>query len=369
MELIQHPFFEDIESSQTIELAETTEIREYAPNELIFEEGSPSDSLCLLLEGSVTFCKRLQGNDFRIVSHAKEGSFFGEIGLFTGEPRSLRAIAGERSKLAMIPRDRLVDFIRRTPGPIDHILQSIICHLHETTRHYVDDMLQQEKMAVVGAMVNTIIHDFKNPFCLISLGAQIISQLHQDEKTQKLCQNIEEQIERMVDMAEELNLFSRGTQQLKLERSSLPELFEDFRELNFPFFEKDNVSIELDIEDIEFTVDTNKFLRVLQNLIGNAIDAFGESEGKIVVSAKRQGKSTLLLTVSDNGAGIPAEIRGRFFEPFVTFGKSKGTGLGAAIVKSIVEAHQGAITFETETGEGTTFFINLPIGGPAVEGE
>ena len=364
MELIEHPFFEDIEPSQAQELAETTIIREFAPNELIFEEGSPSDSLCLLLKGSVTFCKKLHGDNFRIVSHAQSGSFFGEIGLFTGEARSLRAVAGERSRLAMIPRDRLVDFIRRTRGPIDHILQSIISHLHATTRHYVDDMLQQEKMAVVGAMVNTIIHDFKNPFCLISLGAQIIAQLHQDEKTQKLCQNIEEQIERMVDMAEELNLFSRGTQQLKLEETTLPVIFENFRQLNFPFFEKKNVTIELDIEDIELTVDSNKFLRVLQNLVGNAIDAFGENTGKIVIAAKQQGKSTLLLTVSDNGKGIPAEIRGRFFEPFVTFGKSKGTGLGAAIVKSIVEAHQGSITFETGTGEGTTFFIHLPLGGP-----
>jgi len=66
------------------------------------------------------------------------------------------------------------------------------------------------------------------------------------------------------------------------------------------------------------------------------------------------------IKVSDNGPGIPEEIRATVFDPFVTQGKKQGTGLGMAIVRSAVEAHDGTISFETEDGRGTTFIIRLP---------
>ena len=67
-----------------------------------------------------------------------------------------------------------------------------------------------------------------------------------------------------------------------------------------------------------------------------------------------------MFELRDEGPGIPEAIRERLFEPFVTHGKAHGTGLGMPIVRGIVEAHRGTIRFETETGEGTTFFIELP---------
>ena len=215
MEFTEHPFFEQVNSDQIAELAEIAVFEEHSPDKIIFEEGSPSEGLFLVLEGEVAFCKRLEEDKFRVIGRSKAGTFFGEVGLFTGQPRALRAESRGKVVLAKIPKDELIKFMKSTPGPIEHILQSIINHLHETTRHYMVDMLQQEKMAVVGTMVNTIIHDFKNPFCLISLGAQLMMQMHTDEKTQKFCQNIEDQIQRMVEMAEELTDFSRGEQDLK----------------------------------------------------------------------------------------------------------------------------------------------------------
>ena len=66
--------------------------------------------------------------------------------------------------------------------------------------------------------------------------------------------------------------------------------------------------------------------------------------------------------MEDNAGGRPEPIRERFFEPFVSHGKKEGTGLGTAIVRSIIEAHGGSINFRTETGRGTIFTINLPLG-------
>ncbi|MEM9227044.1 MAG: HAMP domain-containing sensor histidine kinase, partial [Verrucomicrobiota bacterium] len=107
----------------------------------------------------------------------------------------------------------------------------------------------------------------------------------------------------------------------------------------------------------------NKLLRVMQNLVGNAIEAFDENENGQVHIFVHDKESHAEIIISDNGKGIPEEIRHNLFTPFVTYGKSGGTGLGTAIVKSIIDAHQGTIEFETATGAGTTFTITLPKAG------
>jgi signal transduction histidine kinase len=215
-------------------------------------------------------------------------------------------------------------------------------------------------MALVGNMVNSIIHDFKNPFTLISLGAQLLIQRHPDPRTQNLCTNMLRQVERMTEMAHEISEFSKGTQTLKIGRVDLRRLVDRFRELNEPFFQQDRIPIELAVDAVTIDGEENKLLRVLQNLVVNALDAVEEvPNGRVRIHIRDNGH-TCEIIVSDNGGGIPEEIRNRLFEPFVTHGKRRGTGLGTAIVKSIVEAHHGKIRFETTTGQGTSFFIVLP---------
>ncbi len=360
MEIESHPFFENVSSTQRQKLIGYSIIEEYKPNVIIFEEGSNSDGIYLVLAGTVAFSKKTSENAFRTVSYSTTGDFFGEIGFFTGEARSLQAQSKGIVKLARIPSDCLIKFFNSNPGPIHNILQSIISHLHDTTKHYVDDLVVHEKLAVLGNMVNTIIHDFKNPFCLISLGAQIIMESHTDEKTQKLCSNIEEQVQRMVDMAEELAQFSRGEHKLKPEKINLKTLLDRFRALNFPFFQNDLIKIHINVPETIIEGEESKLLRVLQNLVGNAIESFEENPGVITVKGQIEDKN-LKLEIKDNGPGIPVSIREIFFDPFVTYGKSRGTGLGSTIVKSIVNIHNGKISFKTKSGEGTTFYITLPL--------
>ncbi len=361
MNIENHPFFQSTAAEDIRPLAERTRIDEYKTDDLIFTEGSPSDSLCLVLEGTVAFVKVIPGEEERIISYSEAGNFFGEIGIFTGAPRSLSARAKTTPvRIAKINRDSLVDFIKSTPGPIEQILGSIVNHLHATTRHYIDDMLQQEKMSLVGTMVNTIIHDFKNPFTLISLGAQMLRSRHDDPKTARICNNIEAQVQRMVEMANELGEFSKGKQNLDLTRVDLAALCDKFREMNEPFFQRDNVVIEMRSTSVTVMAEENKLLRVMQNLVGNAIEAFdADANGQVQIYIHDRDDHAEIV-ISDNGKGIPEEIRHNLFTPFVTYGKSGGTGLGTAIVKSIIDAHQGTIEFETATGAGTTFTITLP---------
>lgn len=361
MKLEEHPFFTESDAEDVNRLIERTEVFHYNAGVRIFEEGTASDGLYLVLDGVVEFTKSMPDGPERSISFCKEGGFFGELGLFTGAARALSAVARTDLQIAMLKRDSLIDFIKNTPGPIEKILGSIVRHLHHTTKHYVDDMLQKEKMTVVGNMVNTIIHDFKNPFTLISLSAEMLRSMHPDERTKKLCNNIDAQVKRMVAMANEISEFSRGgQQQLDLHDVELCELLKTFKELNDPYFARDNVKFEIETEPVVVRAEDAKLLRVLQNLVGNALEALADRvDGRISISISDFGDFGR-IAVSDNAGGIPDSIQENLFDPFVTFGKTHGTGLGTAIVKSIVEAHQGSITFDSVKGKGTTFTVLLP---------
>ncbi|MFP4280997.1 MAG: ATP-binding protein [Verrucomicrobiota bacterium] len=361
MDIEQHPFFKKVPSEKLSGLLKASSVQRFGHEVVIFEEGSPSDALYLILEGRVAFRKRLPTKHLLTISISDAGGFFGEIGVLTHEPRALRAEAYGDCELVRIPHVALLRFLEEMPGPVESLLQSVIHHLHYTTRHYVDDMVHQEKMAVVGSMMNTIVHDFKNPFCLISMSAQLLRQRHSDEQTVRLCRNVEEQVERMVTMAADLAEYSRGEYRLTPMPVDLRSVVDEFRSLNLPFFEADNVTIEVDVPPLRVMAEKNKLMRVLQNLVSNAFDALQDrTDGHITLSAKRSPDAkSVVLRIADNGEGIPESIRERFFEPFITYGKSGGTGLGSAIAKSIIEAHGGSIHFETVSGEGTVFYITL----------
>lgn len=361
MQVTEHPFIQSIAEDQREGILSKISRRSFADGEAIFPEGSKPDALCLILEGTILFVKDRADGSVQTVSASREGEFFGEIGIMTGAERALGARAAGPVTVAEIPREAVQDLIHNAPGPVNKIMESVIHHLQGTTNHYINEVVRTEKLALVGTMISSILHDFKNPFALISLGAHLVQKRHADEpKTVKICNNIEAQIRRMVDMADDLSAFSRGGSEIEFGHIDLPRFFEAFKELNAPFFENPGIELELEIAPSAIQGDQSKLLRVLQNLLSNAIDAIKASgkPGKIKVTAEDDANCAV-IKVSDNGPGIPQEIRETFFEPFVTHGKSNGTGLGSAIAKSIVEAHKGTIRFDTGA-EGTAFTIRLP---------
>lgn len=329
---------------------------------VIFEENDISDSIYLVLDGTVGFSKKIRNRGHIRISQSQKGEFFGEIGVLTNDRRSLRAVAKTDCEIACIPGAAIVSYLRKMPGPVQGLLQSIIVHLKGTTRQFIDDRVHQEKMALIGNMTNTIIHDFKNPFCLISLSSQLLRQRHREEESQKLCQNIEKQVDRMVSMVTELAEFSRGEHSVVKTKIKLKDLFDEFRSLNHPYFESTKVNVSIDVPGVVILGSKPKLFRVLQNLIGNAIEAFGDKEGSVkITGAPQHSDNQVQIMIEDNAGGIPEQVRERLFEPFVSYGKREGTGLGTAIARSIVEAHGGSINFRTETGRGTIFTITLPM--------
>jgi signal transduction histidine kinase len=364
MRLEDHPFICSISADRRATIADEVEILTLADGEIIFSENSTPDALYLILTGQVAFTKEKLDGSLQNVSQSGEGSFFGEVGVFTGEHRALGAVSLGTSTIGRVP-EATVKKIIEDAEPVRRILESVIHHLKSTTDHYMDEVMRTEKLTLVGTMVSSLLHDFKNPFSIISLGSTIIEQRYKDDpKVSKICANIESQISRMVNMANDLAAFARGDSQIEVADVSIDELFNHFRELNTPFFKDQTVELVMEGNGTSLEGDAGKLLRVLQNLISNSIEALhsADIEGKVTITANQNEKAvTLILT--DNGPGIPVNIRDNFFEPFVTQGKSDGTGLGTAIVKSIINAHRGEIEFTT-SAEGTTFIMRLPKHAP-----
>lgn len=130
------------------------------------------------------------------------------------------------------------------------------------------------------------------------------------------------------------------------------------------------LGLELETPDLEYSYDPDRMEQVLINLIMNAIRHTGKEgyDGKVILNQTIDvARSNLVITVSDNGSGIAEEDIPYLFERFYKVdkarkrGKAVGTGIGLAIVKNIVEAHNGKISVESELGKGSDFIITLPL--------
>jgi signal transduction histidine kinase len=219
---------------------------------------------------------------------------------------------------------------------------------------------EKEKMATVGDMAAGIVHDLKNPVAIIKGSVEIAGETDTSaSERSELLRIIDREADRMLSLVQDLLDFSRGSVAISKQRVDIVSYTERVRTVIAPLFNVRGIRLSVVNEfDGAVPLDAGRFLRVLVNIASNAADALGRGgEFSLRVSAPN---GSVRFTLADNGPGIPESIRDSLFHPFVTHGKSHGTGLGMAIAKSMVEAHGGTISFETETGKGTTFVIEVP---------
>ncbi len=222
------------------------------------------------------------------------------------------------------------------------------------------EMVQSERLSAVGRMASTIIHDIKNPMATLRIYAQVIQKKSPTEESAQLAEEIIRQVDRFVNMTQEVLDFSRGISEIRSEEVVLGEVLDSM----LTFVERDlakrNVVM---VRQFDYTdrcmMDIDKVVRIFYNIAANAADAMKDG-GTLTVRSVKRG-DYVLIEFSDTGCGIPDEIRNRIFEPFFTHGKKHGTGLGLAIVKKIMEDHNGTVELESEAGKGTTVRLCFPL--------
>lgn len=223
-----------------------------------------------------------------------------------------------------------------------------------------EENLKKERMAMVGNMASTIIHDIKNPMTSIRGLAEIIA-MDSPENAQH-ANVIVKSVDRLMNMTEELLDFSKGIEQsIKFEATNCNDFFSETFEFIENELEENNIEF---IHEINYSgnieINPDKIQRAIYNFTGNSRDAM-KNGGKLEIDvSESDDKSEIIITFSDTGSGIPEEIKDTLFDAFVTCGKKNGTGLGMAISKRIIDAHNGKISVESEKNIGTTFKITLP---------
>jgi K+-sensing histidine kinase KdpD len=229
-----------------------------------------------------------------------------------------------------------------------------------TNAQVAQSMVQNERLAAVGKMAAAIVHDIKNPLATLRLNAEIIKRRIGNQELALQAEQIIFQVDRFVKMAQEILDFTRGVTQLSIQNV----LFDEFMHKMLQFIRRDFESRNVTVaEQLQFTgrlhIDEDKILRAFYNICGNAADAM-PTGGTLTIATRETGEFAI-IEFTDTGIGMSAEIKSRVFEPFMTHGKTVGTGLGMAIVKKIIEDHKGKIEIDSIVGKGTTIRVFLPV--------
>jgi len=235
---------------------------------------------------------------------------------------------------------------------------------------------QSQKLEALGTLAGGIAHDFNNILTGIVIFRELaLMDMDKPDEARKHLAEMQQATNRAKELVRQILSFSRNQVQerkpvrlhpvireaLKLLRSSLPATIE--------------MSQEIDEQAPEVLADTGQVHQVLMNLVTNAAQAMRGGTGRLTVrlglrevdEGHRSSHPTLrpgtyaLLTVSDTGLGMDEQTRARIFEPFFTTkAPGEGTGLGLAVVRGIMEDHDGAIHVRSRVGEGTTFDLFFP---------
>ena len=342
------------------EISPEIAISEFEEGTLIFNEGDTGNSLFLVAEGSVRISKPGRAGKQETLGYIEAGDYFGEMALLDSKPRSAQAAANKKCVLGQISKEGFRRILEH--APVDffmNFLRVVAQRLRDVNSHFITELLRTERLSLIGAMSNSIIHDFKNPMNVVLLAADLIAIKAPTPECQKYTGMIKKTLTRMYGMTQELLDFASGNSNLRLDCHSVDTLLEELQDgvlVHLP----DGIEVRKVIAySGPLVIDQERFLRVLGNLVKNAGEAM--PNGGIITIKIESRNNEIIFIVADNGTGISPEIQSRVFEPFVTHGKPHGTGLGMAIVKSIVEAHKGKVSLQSTAGQGTTIEIRLPV--------
>lgn len=220
---------------------------------------------------------------------------------------------------------------------------------------------REERLSALGEFLSGVLHDLKSPMTVIKGYTRMLAGEEDAAERQKIVDTVLHQVEVLDEMTRETLAFARGDRKLWVRKVYLYKFFEDVVEQLKAALGK-RIDIELILDDRGTAhFDAAKIQRAVHNLARNAAEAIGDARrGTFTIRVSRSPEDrTLILRFSDDGPGVPEQIRARLFDSFTTHGKDGGTGLGLAIVRKVVDDHDGEISFDTDD-TGTTFTITLP---------
>jgi len=223
-----------------------------------------------------------------------------------------------------------------------------------------EELVRQERLAVLGQLAGGVGHELRNPLGVISNAVYYLQTIlpDADETTKEYLEMIASEVRTSEKIVSDLLDLSR-TRAGEREEIAVSDLATQVLERQPPP-EKVKVTSKIPSNLPPLFVDSQQIGQVLVNLVTNAYQAMPEG-GRLTVKANHK-KGQVHLSVTDTGCGIPRENMEKLFEPLFTT-KARGIGLGLAVSKNLVEANGGSIEVVSEEGKGSTFTVRLPIRG------
>ena len=228
----------------------------------------------------------------------------------------------------------------------------------ESIRQARQELIRQERIATIGQLSTSIVHDLRNPLAAIYAGAEMLVDSHlPEEQTKRLAKNIYRASRGIQDMLQQLLNVVRGKADAT-EMCSLSEVISAAWDTVASSADARQVELTTEVPaELECPMERARMERVFSNLVENAIDAMG-SGGRVAIRSQVDGDN-ILVRVEDTGPGIHPALRGRLFQPFVTVGKKNGLGLGLALSRQTMLDHGGDMWVDGN-GPGARFSLRLP---------
>lgn len=275
-----------------------------------------------------------------------------------------------RVDLRFVRRDGSLATLELSAGESIHYANQPACIV--VARDISDQKALRERMAVadrmtsLGTMAAGLAHEINNPLTLVMTNLELMHARGVDmtptERNARLLSAMEG-AQRIKQVSQDLRIFSQPDQ----ERAAPIDLADVVRStltlMGGQIEAKSRLTVELEAGLPAVMANRGRAGQVVLNVLINALHALPDrpvSQNSIDVRLFGEGEA-VVISIADNGSGIPPEVRGRVFEPFYSTKRiSEGTGLGLAIAREIIDCYDGAITFSTELAVGTTFRIALP---------
>ncbi len=227
-----------------------------------------------------------------------------------------------------------------------------------------DELIKKERLAAIGQMAAVVGHEIRNPLAVINNSIYFIkTKLGQgaepDPKIAKHIKIIESEIQQANGIINEILTYSRQ-REMQVERVLLNTWLEELLSV-YPFPPHIELVKLLDPANPPLDIDQSEMQQAVRNLIGNGIEVMPPPKGgKITIRTRIPEPGWVELDIGDAGAGIPPDVLDKIFAPFFTT-KARGTGLGLAVVRKVIDRHKGRVDVESQVGVGTTFKLYLPI--------
>jgi len=226
-------------------------------------------------------------------------------------------------------------------------------------------LLRTARLGTMDQMASGFVHEVKQPMSAIYGLVQLIALKVEDKEILKLLQTVKKAVESLNTTLDRFSSFSKD-KPMKIGPLDINDIVREIYLLQSIRFSKRGITVEQELAPGLSLIDgdARSLQQVVSNLLVNALDAVeaGKKEKPTVTVRTWQDHNSVSLEIRDNGCGMTQEVQEKIFDPFYTTKSTeKGTGIGMAIVESIVTQHQAKIELESEEGAGTAFRITFPV--------